>query len=91
VEIRPIRVICVPGRYCWILYGFGLLKLFSCWTIEAHRLCWFPARFAWLDSPERHGGRNTGADMGTGGRAASGIHENCIGNVAARQKNILVF
>jgi hypothetical protein len=28
VEIRPIRVIRVPGRYCWILYGFGLLKLF---------------------------------------------------------------
>jgi hypothetical protein len=30
VEIRPIRVIRVPGRYCWILYGFGLLKLFFC-------------------------------------------------------------
>jgi hypothetical protein len=24
--------------------------------------------------------------MGTGGRAASGIHESCIGNVAARRK-----
>jgi hypothetical protein len=23
-----IRVIRVPGRFCWILYGFGLLKLF---------------------------------------------------------------
>jgi hypothetical protein len=56
---------------------FAFLRAFTRWIPGASRCC----------------GRDPGADMEAGGRAASGIHESCIGNVAARQKkyiNILI-
>ncbi len=89
VEIRSIRVIRVPGRYCWILYGFKLSRLFFAETsARIDSVDFQRASLGWIPQRGTVGGTQ-GRIWGQGGAPPLDFMKDASGACPRAYKNIL--